>query len=110
MKQYNDNGRGKNPPQTNKLLKIFDLLIPLTIVNVILMMGVYYNMNQGFTMYKDFDVLRGDALGMYIKDSYYCVSTTGLNESYINEIELHEMCHHVVRQDPEHFCKDEGYC
>ena len=86
-------------------MKLKDFLICMNIVNIILLISASYNIEVGFNMYKDFDTYRGDALGMYIRDSYYCVSTVGLNESYIYYVEVEEMCHSLVRDDKKHFCK-----
>lgn len=42
--------------------------------------------------------------GYYDGAGFYCVWVEGRSEYDINQTELHEIAHHFVKQDPEHFC------
>lgn len=77
----------------------------LAIVNILMISALLYNLNEGFTLYQDFDEKRGESVGMYVRDSYYCVLTDGMDEDEITEIKLHEICHHAVFLDKHHYCK-----
>lgn len=52
-----------------------------------------------------------DARGIYVRDRYYCVWTKDTNESTIASVREHEICHHLVNNDLQHFCLfDEEGC
>ena len=43
--------------------------------------------------------------GVYHHDKYYCVWTEGREIKEIINSEKHEVCHHLVKTDSQHFCK-----
>ena len=45
--------------------------------------------------------------GIYYQDKYYCVWLDNKTEEQINNTINHEICHHFVYQDYEHFCGKE---
>ena len=42
--------------------------------------------------------------GIYYTNKYYCVWVQGMSESEIKNTQCHELCHHFVYMDYEHFC------
>lgn len=42
--------------------------------------------------------------GVYHTPDYYCVWTKGRTTKQINRSDYHEMCHHLIHMDKEHFC------
>lgn len=46
--------------------------------------------------------------GVYFKgDEYYCVYVGDRKPNEVKETDYHEMCHHFIYEDYEHFCGDE---
>lgn len=59
--------------------------------------------------YKIFNGIDSDAeLGInglyFYKDQYYCVNINNRTEEEIRKTELHEIYHHLINLDSEHFC------
>ena len=46
-------------------------------------------------------------VGIYYEDQFYCVWVQGRNMTEIANTENHEVCHHLIEKDYEHFCEDE---
>ena len=42
----------------------------------------------------------------FINSEVYCVKTKGRTLEEIKNTDYHEMCHHLVKKDWEHFCTD----
>ena len=92
---------------------IYILLILLTI-NIFLL-GFYtagYNIEcENCSAYKcetcilyNPNVTRG-VNGVYYSDNYYCVWTNSRTYEEIVTTENHEICHHLVYENYDHFCK-----
>ncbi len=45
--------------------------------------------------------------GIYYSNQFYCVWLEGRTMEEVNKTECHEMCHHFVYNDYEHFCGDD---
>jgi hypothetical protein len=68
----------------------------------------YAELYGGSTLRKDFfqGHIERKLAGYYIPNSeYYCVWLKGHTVDEINHTDYHEMCHHLIWQDPEHFCE-----
>ncbi len=57
--------------------------------------GAMYNVSKGLVMVE----------GVYFTPDYYCVWTKDRTEQEINRTDVHELCHHFVYMDREHFCE-----
>lgn len=42
--------------------------------------------------------------GVYFYNGYYCVWTQNRTEELINNTNIHELCHALVKEDEKHFC------
>lgn len=103
------------------------MVVIVFILNVRLQILLLDYENQYKQMINDFQTMRIDTynedqrdfftkmredfetIGFYNKENkYYCVWTEGLSFSQKNETEYHEACHHLIGENPIHFCSE--YC
>jgi len=89
-------------------MKFKDFINCILILNVVLFLisiSMIYTAKNNF---KYFNETREDGLaGIYYQDMYYCVWVKDRTEYQIAKTEAHELCHHFVYEDYEHFCGDD---
>lgn len=85
-----------------KLEEVIDCIVICSFIFLVLALQ-YLTVND--ENFKYFNETRKDGLmGVYYQDSYYCVWVKDRSEYQIKMTECHELCHHFVYNDKEHFC------
>ena len=84
-------------------MKLFDYILAGLIAGLVICLATTaQNQCESCKMYNP-DAQFG-LNGIYHTPAYYCVWTKGRSPEEINNTECHELCHHFVYEDYEHFC------